>query len=558
MKNLFLTIAFLSWLISFNISAQSINNRSQRYYVDTIPQAPTFVEASLKSSQITQENYSLLSPDENIQILVNLSTDYITYNLSKNSNEIISQSILNYIITEGNLTDGIKISSINVDSKDQTIDLLFGENTTVRNNYNELILHCSNQYNIAFDVIFRAYNEGIAFRVYFTEDNTSNINVDNDQIQFKLSNTYTTYVESSNEQGYTARSTTSSFSSLIPLTLIGNNNSLCINEAGNDNYARAKITGSGNNNLQTTLLATNNSMVAPFYLPWRLIVIGDNINDLYRNKDFIYGLTYSNNFDPDQWDWVQPGKVFRCLDISTQGGKDAVDFCAKYHFKYMMFDAGWYGLGYGQSKERDPDSDPMDVVDGLNMTEVTSYAADNGIGVILYINKVGWDLYNNQKMLDLYKSWHIKGIKLGFMDAYSSSGNKQIYKIIQMAAERQMVVNVHDNMRPTGMIFKYPNLLTTEGIRGNEYINNTGDHTTLLPFTRFLTGAGDYTIRYIGNDPNYTIPPYLNTTRGHQLALSVMFYSPLQHIFWGGAPGIYTTPCRNRTIWLPAYSLGSK
>ncbi len=548
MKNLYITIIHILWFTTFHLSAQSLNKSYEANSEDTILVAPAFEKVTLKSSQITLENFNIFSPDESIQLSIYISSDNITYALDRNSNELISQSVLNYSISEGHLTDGIAINSINQSSNDQTIDLLYGETTSIRNNYNELILHCSNKYDITFDVIFRAYNEGIAFRIHFTDNNSTAINVTNDQVQFTLSDEYTAYAESGNELGYTPKSTTTTFSSLIPLTLVGDNNCLCINEAGNDNYTRAIISGLGNNILQTTLIAKNSIKTAPFYLPWRLIVIGDNISTLYNNKDFIYGLTYTNEYDQNQWDWVKPGTVFRCLDLSTQGGKNAIDFCIKYNIKYMMFDAGWYGLGYGQSNEKNPSSNPLDVIDGLDMEQVTSYASSKGIGVILYINKVGWDYYNNEDMLDLYKSWGIKGIKLGFMDGYSSSGNEKIYKLIKMAGERKMIVNVHDNFRPTGMIFKYPNLLTAEGIRGNEYIQNTGDHTTLLPFTRFLTGAGDYTIRYLGNDPDYTIPPYLKTSRAHQLAISVMFYSPLQHIFWGAKPGIYNIPVETESF----------
>ncbi len=550
MKHICLTIFYLTWLVSQSLSAQSFSDFNNN---DTIPPGPEFATITLKSSQVVQSSYYLYSPNGEIQIGVDVFSDYLKYNVIKSDYEIINQSVLNYVISEGYLTDGIQVTGVEQNSDEQTIDLLYGETTSVRNNYNELILHCSNEYGITFDIIFRTYDEGVAFRIYFTEENTSKIYVTNDQIQFVFADTYTAFCESSNENGYTEKSTSSTFTSLIPLTLTNTNNCLCINEAGNDNYARAKIKGLGSNTLQTTLISSNTSKTAPFYLPWRAVVIGDNVEDLYVNKDFMYGLTYTDDYDASQWDWVKPGKVFRCLDLTTDEAKDAIDLCVDYDIPYVLFDAGWYGLGY--SYESSSSSDPMDVIDEMDMDEIRAYAEDKGVGIILYINKVAWNNYDNTEMLDLYQSWGIKGIKLGFMDGYSSSGNEKIYKIIKMAGERDIFVNVHDNFRPTEMFFKYQNLLTAEGIRGNEHTGNTGDHTTLLPFTRYLTGAADYTICYFGNDPDYNKPKSLGTSRAHQLALSVMFYSPLQHVFWYGKAGIYTIPVETElfkylpTVW---------
>ncbi|HLW07386.1 MAG TPA: glycoside hydrolase family 97 catalytic domain-containing protein, partial [Marinilabiliaceae bacterium] len=247
-------------------------------------------------------------------------------------------------------------------------------------------------------------------------------------------------------------------------------------------------------------------------------------------------------FNANDWDWAKPGKVFRCMNLNTNSALESVDFCVDMNIDYMMFDAGWYGLGYGQSKENNPASNPLVVINGLDMETVTNYAAAKGIGVILYVNKVAWYNYDNQAMFDLYESWGIKGLKLGFVDGYSATGNQKVYGIIQEAANRKMLINVHDNFRPTGLIQKYPNLMTAEGVRGNEAIANTGDHNSLIPYTRMLTGATDFTICYLGNDPEYKRPSSLATTRAHQLAMSVMMYSPLQHVFWYAIPGIYHNP----------------
>ena len=125
------------------------------------------------------------------------------------------------------------------------------------------------------------------------------------------------------------------------------------------------------------------------------------------------------------------------------------------------------------------------------------------------------------------------------MDGKSKDGLKLIYSIIQGAYDRQMIVNVHDEIRQTGLERQYPNLMTTEGIKGNEHRENQGDHTTLLPFSRYMSGSGDYTICYKGYPVNNEAYKGMNTTKGHQLALATAFFCPIQHIFWYGKPKEY-------------------
>ena len=562
-----ISIILLAFIIHFTqAQINPINQPSTNYMSETDTIAPPdFEPIQLKSAIAALETFHLFSPDESVELIVGLSSNNITYQVLKDEENISSSSIINLQIGSGYLTDGVTCLEAIRNSKNQTINLPYGERNEVTDNHNELILKCQNNRNEKFEYIFRSYNEGIAFRINFTNESPSSINISKEDTQLNLSHTYTAYAESRNEQGYIATSTTQSFSSLIPLTFTNSEHSLCFNEAGNDNYVRVRLNCLGNNKFKTSFLSTNSSVSTPYALPWRYLVIGDNPTDLIYKKEMMYALN-SQEYDEAKWSWVKPGKVFRSLVLTTEGGKKAIDFCSEMNIDYMMFDAGWYGLGYGMGNESSSASNPLDVIDGLNMEEVTEYGKSKNVGVVLYINKVAWYNYNNTSMFDLYESWGIKGVKLGFMDGYSAYGNKYIYNLIKKAGEKEMLVNVHDNPRPTGLTQKYPNLMTTEGVRGNEYVYNNGNHTTLLPFTRFLTGAADYTICYFGNDPDYTKPKALGTTRAHQLALSILFYSPFQHVFWYGAPHIYTVPVETElfkyipTIWddfqVPAAQMG--
>jgi alpha-glucosidase len=153
---------------------------------------------------------------------------------------------------------------------------------------------------------------------------------------------------------------------------------------------------------------------------------------------------------------------------------------------------------------------------------------------------VAFKHYDVDAFFALYKTWGIKGIKLGYVEGRSQRGVAYQHAILKKAAQYQFIINIHDQYRPSGTARTYPNLLTVEGIRGNEYRTNTAQHTTTLPFTRFLTGAADYTFCFKDPDEQNAALKVLKTSKAHQLALSVVLFSPLQHVLWYGVPGHYT------------------
>mgnify|MGYP001007054738 CR=1 FL=1 len=123
--------------------------------------------------------------------------------------------------------------------------------------------------------------------------------------------------------------------------------------------------------------------------------------------------------------------------------------------------------------------------------------------------------------------WGIAGIKFGFVGVGHQEANRWIHEAVKKCADYNLIVNIHDNYRPTGLSRTYPNLLTQEGIRGNEHMP-TARHNCTLPFTRFPMGAGDATICYYD--------ARLKTTHAHQLAMAIIIYSPLQTVLWYDKP----------------------
>jgi alpha-glucosidase len=147
-------------------------------------------------------------------------------------------------------------------------------------------------------------------------------------------------------------------------------------------------------------------------------------------------------------------------------------------------------------------------------------------------------LYVNQRaltrqlddLLPLYRRWGVAGLKFGFVQVGSQQATEWLHRAVRRCDEHGLMVDIHDEYRPTGVSRTLPNLLTQEGIRGNEEMPDA-THNVVLPFTRLLCGAADYTLCYFNNR--------VKNTHAHQLAMAAVYYSPLQFMFWYDLPDAY-------------------
>lgn len=181
-------------------------------------------------------------------------------------------------------------------------------------------------------------------------------------------------------------------------------------------------------------------------------------------------------------------------------------------------------------------SDPTQVIPQIDMPKVIQHGKEKGIGVILYVNYVGLRA-KLDTILPLYKSWGVKGLKFGFVDGLTQGGLTWLSSAIKKVNDYGFILNIHDNYKPTGLSRTFPALLTQEGIRGDE---NSPDafHNTVLPFTRFLAGPADFTFCYPNSKNSFS--KNIKVSMAQQLALTVIYFSPLQSIFWYGQPNDYT------------------
>lgn len=204
---------------------------------------------------------------------------------------------------------------------------------------------------------------------------------------------------------------------------------------------------------------------------------------------------------------------------------ECIDFAAQMGLQYVHMDAGWYGPEMKMSSDATAVAANRD----LDMPALCAYAESKGIGLWVYVNQRAL-VQQLDELLPLYKKWGLKGIKFGFVQIGNQHWSTWLHDAIRKCAEYEMMVDIHDEYRPTGFSRTYPNLMTQEGIRGNEEMPDA-THNVILPFTRFLCGAGDYTLCYYSGRKK--------TTHAHQLAMAAVYYSPVQFMFWYDVPSLY-------------------
>ena len=421
-------------------------------------------------------------------------------------------------------------------SVDTTWTPLYGENLQIRNNYNQLTLHYEKGSNgqgtvdegydkrkyYAMDIVVRAYNEGIAFRYHFPETaNSLFLHIKGEQTSFVLPDGTMAWYEEWAQGPYDKRPLKGNwFESERPLLLqLPSGEYVALLEAAMKDYTRGKFKLIKNSELQVSMYGCAD-IISPYDTPWRVIMVGEKAVDLINHKDLVLNLNEERAVS--DWSWVKPGKAFRAGQLNKKGIMNAIDYCAQFGFDYVELDAGWYGPEGKVASDATKVSTQRD----FTMPEICAYAKSKDIGVWVYVNQRA--LYRQlDELLPLYQQWGISGIKFGFVHIGNQQWSTWLHDAIAKCAKYHIMIDIHDEYRPTGLSRTYPHLLTQEGIMGNEEMPDA-THNVILPFTRYLCGPADYTLCYFNSR--------VKNTKGHQLAMAAVYYSPLQFYFWYDNP----------------------
>ena len=459
----------------------------------------------------------------------------LVYGVAYKNRPIVVDSRLGLALKDAPaLEASFNINTISSSSNDSIYSPVYGERRIIRDHYNQLAVELqeSNLPHRRLRLTFRAYNEGAAFRYTLPQQNAlERFTISAEKTQFRFADNHTAWAVYS-AQGQYSKVPLSKVKSNCerPLTIeINDGPFVSVAEARLVDYARMRL--SPDKGQPYTLVSSLGSQVkarAPYTTPWRVLLLGDSPGQLLERNYLILNLNEPCAIDDVSW--IKPGKVIREVTLTTKGGKVCVDFAVEHNLQYVEFDAGWYGPEYSNQSDATTISvDPKRSKGPLDLHAVLDYAKNRGIGILLYVNRRALERQLDD-ILPLYESWGVKGVKYGFVQVGSQQWTKWLHEAVRKAAKHHLMVDVHDEYRPTGYSRTYPNLMTQEGIRGNECMP-TADENLILPFTRMLAGAGDYTICYYNNR--------IKTTHAHQLAASVVFYSPWQFLFWYDRPSYY-------------------
>ena len=278
------------------------------------------------------------------------------------------------------------------------------------------------------------------------------------------------------------------------------------------------------------------TLAANAFTPWRVIMAAEKPGTLLEHSYLQLDLNPKQVIGDTAW--TKPGKMMREVTLTTAGAKAVIDFDAAHNIQYILFDSGWYGSQDAKTGDatqvrinaRRDDNAASPGNPPLDLPWVIDYAKQHGVGVWLYVDR---RQITSQRdvLLPLYQKWGVRGVKIGFVDVGTQQDIAWINETVRKAAEHNLMLDIHDQYRPTGYTRTYPNLLTVEGVRGNEHFP-TAEHDATLPFTRYLGGSADYTVCYFDKR--------LLNTHAHQLAMMVLSYSPAQSVFWYDKPSAYS------------------
>ena len=508
-----------------------------------------------------QSSYDLKSPDTRIEIRVRTSGQ-LRYDVLLRGNALLENSTLSLDVEHKKLGLQPKVNSAKQRSNDQVVEPVVRQKfAKIRDRYNELRLTMDGGYT----VVFRAYNEGVAYRFETTLPDKQ-VKIYGEEANFNFPTNFVVYYPqedtfySHNERKYLPQHLSEiapMFIATLPAVVdVRGGAKLAIAESDLSDYPGLWLQGSAP---QFALKATfppyplkeqqtsdrdYKVVEAADYIavtagtrtfPWRVLGIADHDGDLITNQ-LVYLLESPSNVEDTSW--IRPGKVawdwwndwnIDGVDfhagINTKTYEYYVDFASNYGLPYIILDDGWYKLG-----------DLLQVNPDLNMEELVSYAKQKKVGLILWAS---WKTLDDQLIpaLDQFDKWGIKGIKVDFMQRSDQIMINYFDKVCREAAKRHMLVDFHGDQKPAVMTRTWPNLINTEGVRGMEWSKWSWEseptHNISLPFTRMFLGPLDFTPGAMRNATRQTFAPIGSQpmamgTRCQQLAMYVVYEAPLQ------------------------------
>ena len=529
------------------------------------------VSVSLVFTSCQDTNCKLSSPDKHIMLKVAVANHQVKYSVVKNNKEIILPSLLGFDDKHYSLVSHSR------SHKDETWTQTWGEELTARNNYNELTLTLKDEDGKLMNIRFRAFNDGVAFRYEFLGENEAfEIYKENTEYRFVDNpNTWsipwdTPYYEALWQQGALWSKTDTMCS---PITLEFTDGTYgFLHEANLTDWAAQNFYVDGEQILKTFLTPWSDGVSVyaqrgTTRSPWRMLILADDINELATSRLMLnlnepcaiedtswikpmkfIGIWWAIHLDHYSWCYrlLNPDGTVKGLaphhGATTENMKNYIDFAAEHGF------GGVLAEGWNEGWDGDWTSNLADFCQpypDFDMDYLSQYAQQKGVQIIGHHETGGNVTHYEQQMEKAFRYYDEHGIhnvKTGYVHRKlegkeyhkSQYGVRHMRKVIELAARNHICIDNHECVMPTGLQRTYPNLMTGEGVRGQEWDawstdgGSPAEHLCVLPFTRVLAGPVDFTPGTF--DFSNPIHPQtrVHSTLARQLALFVVIYSPLQ------------------------------
>lgn len=502
------------------------------------------------------QRLTVASPDKKITAVIE-NGERLMYSVKFNDHIIVDSSPVGFELqNEPAMNGNFEITrQISEEKNEIWYPVVKSKHAEVVNEYHSLQISLKEKSGLMrqMDMTFRVYNDGVAFRYklyrgekignrVITKEITT-FNVPNDPDAWIVD--YGGYTSSQESEFMKQKLSTLSEKSVSGLPLLmeyGNNCWVAVTEANIDNYSAFYIGTNGISNQLTTKLAPipgtdeNGAKVLfddDIVTPWRVLMIGNSPGTLIESE-IIQNLNEPCKIEDPSW--IEPGisawDSWWSKDVKMEMPviRQYIDFASEMGWKYMLVDWQWYG------QFNKPEADITKAAPQINMEEIIGYAQSKNVKIILWLYSS--DVNRNsayRKAFPLYHAWGVAGIKIDFMDRDDQQMVNWYHEIIRHAAENKLLVDFHGAYKPDGIIRTYPNMITREGLMGNEYYKFSDkmstEHNVKLAFTRMLAGQMDYTP---GGFLNVTNEQYKNQTptvvansRAAELSKFVIYESPL-------------------------------
>ena len=515
-----------------------------------------------------QKAYQLASPDGKLKTTINTGAQ-LTYDITFNGQQVLQASPLSMTLDNGEVWgENDKPSKATRKSVDGEIKSPFYRADEIDEEYNELTLQFK-----GFNVVFRAYDDGIAYR--FVNKGKKPFNVVDELVNYQFPTDATAsvpYVKPRKGVNKYANSFENYYAN-VPLSKVDqeklvflpivvsmeNNVKVCITEVDLENYPGLYLTGQGNtqllgdfapypkkqeqgghNMLQMNVLEVEDYIAKvdkPRNFPWRVAIVTDEDKEL-ASTNLSYLLAEPSRLEDISW--IKPGKIawdwwnaWNLDGVNFETGvnndtyKAYIDFASKNGIEYVILDEGW---------AVNLKADLMQVVPEINLEELIAYANKKNVGLVLW---AGYHAFNRdmENVCRHYAEMGIKGFKVDFMDRDDQEMTEFNYRAAQITAKYKLLLDLHGMYKPAGLNRTYPNAINFEGVNGLEQMkweeNPTAqvEYDVMIPFIRQVAGPMDYTQGAMRNAakgnyyPCYT-EPMSQGTRCRQLALYVILESP--------------------------------